>query len=120
MTWPTNESVTFLAAVLGYYIIKGCATMSSPEQSPVDIEARPQSLDDNELQIDENQANMNRDNPNLDYDFEVKEQDRWLPIANGECNAPCMLCNSFTGSRNCALLATPNLCHPYSFDSRIR
>ena len=57
--------------------------MSSPEQSPRETE-EVEAPNEDDLQIDENQANMSRDNPALDYDFEVKEQDRWLPIANGE------------------------------------
>lgn len=41
-----------------------------PEQTPEDND--PQNKD----------MNHRDDDPNLGYDFEVKEQDRWLPIAN--------------------------------------
>lgn len=33
---------------------------------------------------DTNDPNMSRGPDDIGYDFEVKEQDRWLPIANGE------------------------------------
>jgi len=51
-----------------------------------DVEPTALSPDENEPQQQEGE--MNRpDDPGdhvLGYDFEVKEQDRWLPIANGE------------------------------------
>lgn len=61
--------------------------MSSPANSPREIDevddptgATPE---DNENPTQEGDPNtMSRDEP--PYDFEVKEQDRWLPIANGE------------------------------------
>lgn len=62
--------------------------MASPLESPRapdDVEAEgPTPENENENQPAEGEeAMMNRDDiPG--YDFEVKEQDRWLPIANGE------------------------------------
>lgn len=61
--------------------------MSSPAQSPRETEEpepAPASGDENEPQQQEGELTMNRDDPGIGYDFEVKEQDRWLPIANGE------------------------------------
>ena len=59
---------------------------SASPREPEDVEPPAPSPDDNEPQQPEE---MNRpDDPGdagLGYDFEVKEQDRWLPIANGEC-----------------------------------
>ena len=61
--------------------------MSSPAQSPrepEDVDQAPPSPEENEPQPQEGDNNtMSRDDP-AGYDFEVKEQDRWLPIANGE------------------------------------
>jgi hypothetical protein len=61
--------------------------MSSPAQSPrepEEVEPAAPSPDENEPQPPEGEtANMSRDD-GVGYDFEVKEQDRWLPIANGE------------------------------------
>lgn len=61
--------------------------MSSPTQSPRETEEPEQAPptpeeNENEQQPPEDEPNMSRDDPG--YDFEVKEQDRWLPIANGE------------------------------------
>ena len=62
--------------------------MSSPAQSPRDaeeVEPAAATPDENETEQPENESNtMNRDDTGLGYEFEVKEQDRWLPIANGE------------------------------------
>lgn len=63
--------------------------MSSPAQSPRETEEpeqapQPSEENENEQQPAEDDETMNRDDPGLGYDFEVKEQDRWLPIANGE------------------------------------
>jgi nuclear transcription Y subunit beta len=54
--------------------------MSDPPQSPSkEVEAGVQSPDD------EAQMNDPQDpHSGLGYEFEVKEQDRWLPIANGK------------------------------------
>jgi len=58
---------------------------ASPRETE-DVEQPAPSPDENEQQPPD--AEMNRaDDPGdhgLGYDFEVKEQDRWLPIANGE------------------------------------
>ena len=63
--------------------------MSSPAQSARETEEPEQAPptpdeNENEQQQTEGEEIMNRDDPGLGYDFEVKEQDRWLPIANGE------------------------------------
>ena len=61
--------------------------MSSPAQSPretEEVEPAPPTPDENDPQQPDDPANMSRDDPGIGYDFEVKEQDRWLPIANGE------------------------------------
>lgn len=59
----------------------------SQSASPRDtepVEPPPQSPNDDDPQRDEGVMNELGDH-GLGYDFEVKEQDRWLPIANGEC-----------------------------------
>ncbi len=71
--------------------------MSSPAQSPqepevpeeVDVEPETTPTGDNEQQP-EGEGDMNREDLGLGYDFDVKEQDRWLPIANGKCDTPCV------------------------------
>lgn len=53
----------------------------SPQSPPKDVEQGAQSPDD------EGQMNDNQDPHSAGaagYEFEVKEQDRWLPIANGK------------------------------------
>jgi hypothetical protein len=59
----------------------------SPAQSPREgdeVDPAPPTPEENEPQQTEGDNNaMSRDDP-ASYDFEVKEQDRWLPIANGE------------------------------------
>lgn len=52
----------------------------SPQSPPKDVEAGVQSPDD-EAQMNDSQ---DPHATGLAYEFEVKEQDRWLPIANGE------------------------------------
>jgi len=57
-------------------------------QSPRDTDdvqhSAPSPADDDAPQQTEGDAaDMNRPDLDLGYDFEVKEQDRWLPIANG-------------------------------------
>lgn len=51
----------------------------SPQSAPKDVDQGVQSPDG------EDQMNDNQDpqSGGLTYEFEVKEQDRWLPIANG-------------------------------------
>lgn len=52
----------------------------SPQSPPKDVEPGVQSPDD-EAQMNDPQ---DPHGSGLAYEFEVKEQDRWLPIANGE------------------------------------
>lgn len=52
----------------------------SPQSPPKDVEQGVQSPDD-EAQMNDPQ---DPHGSGLAYEFEVKEQDRWLPIANGE------------------------------------
>lgn len=60
----------------------------SPQSPPKDVEQGAQSPDD------EGQMNDNQDPHSVGstagYEFEVKEQDRWLPIANGESYPPVL------------------------------
>lgn len=61
--------------------------MSQSPRETEEVEPTAPTPDDNEPQQQaEDPENMNRDDADhgLGYDFEVKEQDRWLPIANGE------------------------------------
>lgn len=71
-------------------------------QSPQD-DAPQQPLDD------QNDGEMSRPE-DIGYDFEVKEQDRWLPIANGESLsvAPCV------PATPCDPCHTLTLCSPNS------
>jgi nuclear transcription Y subunit beta len=59
----------------------------SPQSPPKDVDHGAQSPDD------EGQMNEQQDPQSTElgaYEFEgVKEQDRWLPIANGMCSRPC-------------------------------
>jgi len=55
----------------------------SPQPEP-DVDQPDQTPEDNDPQNKD--MSLRDDDPNLGYDFEVKEQDRWLPIANGECD----------------------------------
>ena len=52
----------------------------SPQSPPKDVEQGVQSPDD-EAQMNDTQ---DPHGSGLAYEFEVKEQDRWLPIANGK------------------------------------
>jgi nuclear transcription Y subunit beta len=53
----------------------------SPQSPPKDVEPGVQSPDGDEAQMNDPQ---DPHGSGLGYEFEVKEQDRWLPIANGE------------------------------------
>jgi hypothetical protein len=61
-------------------------------QSPRDTDdvqhSAPSPDDDAPQQTEGDAADMNRPDLDLGYDFEVKEQDRWLPIANGAYSNP--------------------------------
>ena len=52
----------------------------SPQSNPKDVEQGVQSPDEEGAQMNDPQAPHAS---GLAYEFEVKEQDRWLPIANG-------------------------------------
>jgi hypothetical protein len=58
--------------------------MSDPPQSPPkDVDQSAQSPED------DGQMNESQDPQAAGYEFDgVKEQDRWLPIANGKCCHP--------------------------------
>jgi hypothetical protein len=60
--------------------------MMSQTQSPVADVEQDRAPADDEAQQDLTGENndMNQEDLLHDFDFEVKEQDRWLPIANGE------------------------------------
>jgi hypothetical protein len=61
------------------YPILNKVIMSSPAKSPPDVEqGGVQSGEDPDAQM-----NQDPHASGLGYEFEVKEQDRWLPIANG-------------------------------------
>lgn len=58
--------------------------MSQSPRDGEDVQPSDPSPDDDVPQPTEGDAgDMNRPELDLGYDFEVKEQDRWLPIANG-------------------------------------
>jgi nuclear transcription Y subunit beta len=52
----------------------------SPQSNPKDVEQGVQSPDEEGVQMNDPQ---DPHSTGLAYEFEVKEQDRWLPIANG-------------------------------------
>lgn len=52
----------------------------SPQSPPKDVDQGVQSPDDEAQMNDTTDPHAG----GLAYEFEVKEQDRWLPIANGE------------------------------------
>lgn len=54
----------------------------SPQSNPKEVEQGAPSGDDEAQQMNENQDPHQSGHG---YEFEVKEQDRWLPIANGTC-----------------------------------
>lgn len=54
--------------------------MSTSPPKDVDVEQGVQSPDDTETHMNDSQ---DPHASGLAYEFEVKEQDRWLPIANG-------------------------------------
>jgi nuclear transcription Y subunit beta len=55
--------------------------MSSTPPKKEGVEPGPQSPDDSEPHMDREAQDTQAQG--LGYEFEVKEQDRWLPIANG-------------------------------------
>ncbi|KAI7496452.1 Nuclear transcription factor Y subunit [Hortaea werneckii] len=59
-------------------------SQSASPREPEDVEPAPPSPSENEPQQQEDDMNRHDDpgDHGLGYDFEVKEQDRWLPIAN--------------------------------------
>lgn len=63
--------------------------MSQSPREPEDVDpaTAPSPNDDEQPQPNSennDQNDMSRTADDVGYDFEVKEQDRWLPIANGE------------------------------------
>ncbi|KAK0833211.1 transcriptional activator hap3 [Friedmanniomyces endolithicus] len=57
-------------------------SQDSPRETE-ELEPAPQSPDDHELlQPDGDMSRVDDQGDHGPYDFEVKEQDRWLPIAN--------------------------------------
>jgi hypothetical protein len=70
---------------------------TSPSKEP-EVDAEAQSGEDHDQQMDKEQDLQGQGHP----DFEVKEQDRWLPIANGELR--------FLAAYSCPDLRVPGLC----------
>jgi hypothetical protein len=98
---------------------------STPEKMPgsgphkTDV-APGQSPDGDEQHMDREGADAQAQG--LGYEFEVKEQDRWLPIANGAYTIPCPLL--LFDLRSASLpsarrrIATPAVLDAYVFQSR--
>jgi hypothetical protein len=61
--------------------------MSASPPKETDVEQGVQSPDDTDAQMNDPQ---DPHASGLAYEFEVKEQDRWLPIANGESLTPAL------------------------------
>lgn len=62
---------------------KNMSTESLPAPKELDVEAREHEQSPDEQEGMEGSRTGDASAPA--FDFEVKEQDRWLPIANGEC-----------------------------------
>ena len=62
----------------------------SPQSPPKDVEPGAQSPDDEAQMNDPQDSHAG----SLAYEFEVKEQDRWLPIANGQSINPLITLTS--------------------------
>ncbi len=62
--------------------------MSTSPPKDVDVEQGVQSPDDPDAHMNDPQ---DPHNSGLAYEFEVKEQDRWLPIANGQSSTTLIL-----------------------------
>jgi hypothetical protein len=98
VTWTTSESICQHSTddtALRTPSLRPAEYNMAQDGSPRDTEepAAP-TPGENEPQENEGEA-MNRPDDHgdagLGYDFEVKEQDRWLPIANGECSQSPLL-----------------------------
>lgn len=59
--------------------------MSQSPHEDAEVEQADRSPEENEQQ-DKEMSRPEDIAADLGYDFEIKEQDRWLPIANGESN----------------------------------
>jgi nuclear transcription Y subunit beta len=57
----------------------------SPQSAPKDVDPGVQSPDGEQAQ---QMTDQDPHNTGAGYEFEVKEQDRWLPIANGMSYLP--------------------------------
>lgn len=59
--------------------------MSQSPRDPEDVEAVSAQTPNDDEPAQQTEPNEEMSRPeDVGYDFEVKEQDRWLPIANGE------------------------------------
>lgn len=76
----------------------------SPQSPPKEVEQGVQSPDE-EAQMNDPQDPQAS---GLAYEFEVKEQDRWLPIANGAYHTIPILLRP--DSRGCAVLCLSLVC----------
>lgn len=90
--------------------------MSQSPRADAAVEQADRSPDENDQQ-NKDMSRLDDVETGLGYDFEVKEQDRWLPIANGESHfsyslflfAPCYLpvLPWHTTPKKCSLLVLP-------------
>lgn len=64
----------------------------SPQSAQKDVEQGVASPEDGDQQINMDNPSDPQGNASTQYsEFEVKEQDRWLPIANGKLLFPCVI-----------------------------
>jgi len=61
---------------------------STPKDLDAEVEEHDQSPDEQEQQEHMERGQQDASQQQPVFDFEVKEQDRWLPIANGQYNYP--------------------------------
>lgn len=76
--------------------------MSASPPKDADVEPASEQSPDEPERMDRDQQDSQAQG--LAYEFEVKEQDRWLPIANGRYSRPFW---SFPCSPCCALICRP-------------
>ncbi len=74
----------------------------SPQSNPKDVEQGAQSPDEDAQMNDPQDPHSS----GLAFEFEVKEQDRWLPIANGKSSLRWLLFSSATSRLSLPLPAS--------------
>ncbi|KAI0555407.1 histone-fold-containing protein [Xylaria curta] len=88
----------------------------SPQSPPKDVEPGVQSPDDEAQMNDPQDPHA----PGLSYEFEVKEQDRWLPIANGELRPSSTSASDLAHLESCVWVLSARFdSKPQAYEARI-